>query len=814
MKTFLQDMRYAFRMFLKAPGFTGIAILTLAIGIGANTAIFAVVNAVLLKPLPYPEPEQVLILSENSPQFSAGSVAYPNFEDWKAQNQTFSQMAAFRTEGYTLSGTGAAEHLRGREVSAGMFSLLGVQPILGREFQAEEDKPGAPHVAVLSYGLWKNHFASDPTILGKPIRLSDQDYTVVGVLPERFWFYTPAEVFVPIGNETRMWRNSREMRSGVFVVGRMKPGARVEQARADMKQIGAQLAAAYPKGNAGHGVTVTPMLEDVVGDVRKSLYLLLGAVGLVLLIACVNVANLLLVRANSRRKEIAIRSAMGSSRWRVIRQLLTESVTLSLMGGIAGYVLANWGTAALAAAVPGSLPRSAQGIHADESVLLFTFGISMLTGILFGLAPGLRAADVNLIEVLKQGVRGTTGRRHRLQDALVVAEIGLALVLLVGAGLTLRSILELHQVQPGFDASHAMTFEVSISAGSYPTPVKVRAYVDETLRQVEAVPGVRAASLTTDVPIRDDSEIPFYVAGRAKPTDEEMPWSMLYIVTKGYAEAMGLQVVKGRFLTEKDGVTAQNVVVIDTELASKMFPDGDAIGRSVVFPFPGIDQPREIVGVVNHVRHWGLAQDSTAKIRSQIYTPFAQIPDAFLGELSTGSLSFVARTEGEPMAMTGAIRAAIQKVDKDQPVYGFTSLQQVVSDSLATLRFSTLLFGAFAGIAVLLAAVGIYGVMAYIVSQRTNEIGIRLAMGASRGEVMRMILRYGTVLSLLGAAVGLGVSVAFTRLLGSLLYGVKPIDPVTFGAVTAILVGVAIAACCIPARRATSVDPQTALRYE
>ena len=810
---FWQDLRYAVRMLVKSPVFTGIAVLTLALGIGGNTAIFSVVNSVLLKPLPYQNPERLVILSEKSPQFPEMSVSYPNFEDWKAQAKSFEQVSVARSEAMDLTAAGASQHLQAKQISPGFLALLGVHPALGREFLPEEDKQGAAPVVMIGYTVWQGTFGGDPQIIGKSIKLSDMNYTVVGVLPEHFWFYTPVDLLTPVGNTTAMWRTNREMRSGTYVVARLKPDVTVGEARAELSGIAERLAKEYPKANAEHGANVKVMLQDVVGDVGQSLYLMLGAVGFVLLIACVNVANLLLVRAASRQKEIAVRAAMGASRGRMVMQLLTESVCLSVTGGVIGTLLAYWGTDALVKAVPGSLPRT-EVISTDWRVLLFTFGVSLLTGVLFGLVPAWRAAKTDVQSTLKDQTRGTTGSHHRLQGVLVVAELGLALVLLACAGLTIRSVALLRHVDPGFRAENAVTFNISLSSVSYNTPSKIRGYFHEVLRRLEALPGVQAAAVNTDMPLRDDSELFFYVADRPKPTQEKMTWAMFYTVSAGYKDAMGLQLVKGRFISEQDNEKSAPVVVIDEAMASGLFPNEEALGKSVIIPFPGFDQPREIVGVVSHVKHVGLVQDATTSIRYGLYMPFDQIPDAFYGTLSGGSLSLVVRTASPQASIEGSILQTVRDLDRDQPVFGLVPLGQLIEASVASQRFATLLLGMFAGIALILGSVGIYGVMSYLVTERTHEMGIRIALGATRTDVMRLVLRYGLTLAAAGLALGLVGSVALTRLLATLLYGISPTDPVTLGAMGALLVGVALMACYLPARKATRVDPMVALRWE
>jgi predicted permease len=812
-KNLIQDLRYSLRMLAKSPMFTAIAALTLALGIGGNTAIFSVVNAILLRPLPYQNPEQLVILSEKTAQFNEMSVAYQNYEDWRGQNHSFAEMAAFRSESFNLSGNGSAEHVRARQASAGLLTMLGVHPLLGRDFLPDEDRPGAAPVAMLGYGLWQTKFGGDPQIVGKSIKLTDQMFTVVGVLPEHFWFYSKPDVVVPIGNSADLWRTNREMRSGTYVIARLRPGVSVAAARADMAPIALRLAEAYPKANAAHAINVKPMMDDVVGDVRGSLYLLLGAVGFVLLIACVNVANLLLVRAASRQKEIAVRVAMGASRWRMTRQLLTESICLATTGGALGLLLAYWGTDALVKAVPGSLPR-AEVVSLDWRVLAFTFGVSFVTGVLFGLAPAWRAAKTDVQTTLKDQTRGTTSGHHRLQGALVVAELGLALVLLVCAGLTIRSMGLLRQVDPGFRAKDALTFNVSMSTINYGTPSKVRAYYHEVLRRIQALPGVKAASVSSDMPMRDDSETYFFVVGRPKPTVEHMPWAMFYLVSPGYKDAMGLQLLEGRFFTERDNETGPMAVVIDDAMARGLFPGEDPVGKSVVIPFSNFDQPRQIVGVVNHIKHAGLAQDATATIKYQFYMPFDQIPDSLYAEVAHATLSLIVRTDAHARAIGTGVLETVRELDKDQPVFGLEPMGQLIEESVAAQRFATMLLEVFAGIALLLASVGIYGVMSYMVTERTREMGIRMALGATTNNVMGLVLKYGMRLAIAGLGLGLVAAFGLTRLLSSLLFQVSPTDPATFTVVGLLLVGVAMLACYIPARRATRVDPMVALRYE
>ncbi len=811
--TLRQDVRYAVRTLAKSPGFAAVAILTLALGIGANTAIFSVVNAVMLRPLPYPDASRVMTLSETSPQFEEMSVSYLNFIDWQNRNRSFSELAAFRRESFNLAGVSSPERLPGRQVSPGFFAILGTTPILGRDFLPEDGRPGAPPVVILSYRFWQRRFAGDPSIVGRVLVLNDVPHTVIGVIPQRFWFYNPGDVFVTFANGSQLFTQIRENRSGTYVVGRLKPGVSLEQARSDMNHIARVLAAEFPKANANSGISVKAILEDVVGGVRANLLLLLGAVGFVLLIACVNVANLLLARSTARTKEIAIRAALGGSRWRMIRQLLTESTLLAVCGGALGTLFARWGTSFLIASVPGSLPRT-EDVSPDIRVLFFTLGASLLTGILFGIVPAIRASRADLHDTLKEGIRGSTSGRHHLQDALVVAELALTLVLLVGAGLTARSILSLHRVNPGFDPRNALVFNTALSAQRYGEAPKVRSFYRELLARLQRTPGVKAASLALNVPMRDDSELYFYVEGRPQPKPEDMLWSMHYIVSSGYADAMGLRLLRGRYLSDRDSEDSQPVIVIDEAMARGVFPSEDPIGKRIIVPFPGLDQPREIVGVVNHVKHWGLAQDAQSRIQYQFYMPFFQVPDALFKQVGTFDMTLVVRTAGDPRAFVGTAQATVHALDPDLPVYGSQTMGEIIETSLAAQRFATLLLGLFAAFGLVLAAVGIYGVMAYSVGQRTQEMGIRMALGATRRDILRLVLGRGSLLTGAGTLIGLLACLGLTRFLASLLFGVTATDPVTFLAVAFVLGAVALFACYVPARRATRVDPMTALRYE
>jgi putative ABC transport system permease protein len=813
MRNFLQDVRYATRWFRKSPAFTAVAVLTLALGIGANTAIFTVVNAVLLRPLPYKNPERVVVITEKSQLFDTMSVSFPNFMDWKAQSKSFSQLAAVHPQDFNMKDVSGAKRVRGRNVSAEFFLALGVRPQMGRDFNAQDDHPGAAPVAIISHEFWARQFATDPGIVGRNIILTDRNYTIVGVLPPAFWFDGQYDVFTPARLSTELWATNRTLRSGTRVVARLREGVTHQQADGEMKAIAARLAQQYPDANTNISVNVFMALDYFVGSVKSKLVLLLGAVGFVLLIACVNVANLLLARATSRSREMAIREAMGATRGRLVKQLLTESVILSLAGGLAGVAIAPWCASVLVAAAPESLPRT-EVLNLDGRVFLFTLGLSLFTGILFGLIPAFKSSFSELHDGLKEGIRGSTGKRHFLSDALVVVELGLALVLLACAGLTLRSIALLNRVDPGFNSKNALTFYVALSREQYATPDKIRKYFRDVMDKLETVPGVQAASVATNVPLRDDSEIFFYVGGRAVPERKDLPWASFYVVSPDYQAAMGLHLLSGRFFVRQDSDKGTSVVVVDDALARNLFPNQNPVGQHIIIPFAGLDQPREIVGVVNHVKHFGLAGDAESKIQSQFYMPFAQVPDALMGEVAGSDMSIIVRTTGEPAALASSVQAAVRSLDKDLPVYSFQTLSELVQTSMATQKFATILLGGFALLALVLASIGIYGVMSYSVGLRTQELGIRLALGATRSEVLRLILNHGTRLALIGTGIGLATALMLTRLLSSLLFGIRATDPLTFGLVSLLLVGIALLASYIPARRATRVDPIVALRYE
>jgi predicted permease len=817
METLLQDVRFGIRMIAKSPGFAAIAILTLALGIGANTVLFSVVNGVLLNPLPYDQPDRLVAIYAKTKEFSHSSISYPNYLDWVHDQRSFSSMASFRGDDYNLTGMGEPERMKTEMVSAEFFSLLGVKPVAGRLFRPQEDRVGAQPVAIIAGGLWKRKFGSSPDAIGKTMTLNGVGYTVVGVIPADFSyqsgdFRSNCEVFLPIGQWNDTTFRDRRTGMGMDAVGRLKPGVTLEQAKADMDGIAQRLAETYPNADKGSGIALLPLKQDVIGDIRPFLLVLLAAVGFVLLIACVNVANLLLARSNGRTREFAIRVALGAGQVRVIRQLLTESLVLACTGGLLGLLLAAWGTQAALKLVPDALPR-AQSVHIDSRVLLFTLAASLVAGIFFGLAPALRTARANIHETLKEGGRGGSGARHRLQGFFVVFEMAMALVLLVGAGLMIRSLGKLWSVNPGFDPHNVESFGFSYPTTLGATPEAIRASMRQIQDAVGAVPGVEAASLAVgSMPMSDDSELPFWIEGQPKPANEsEMKGSLFYAVEPDYLKAMGTPLERGRFFTAADDEHSPFVIVIDEDFARLYFAGQDPIGQHVNLAL--FNKPAEIVGVAGHVKQFGLDENSSAPVQAQFYFPVSQIPDQFMPLLARGQ-QFVVRTQGSPETEMAPIRQAVAKINSEIVIFDTQTMEDVVSRSLAARRFSMILLGSFAALALILSCVGIYGVISYLAGQRTHEIGIRMAIGAQRRDVLRLILGQGAKMALIGVAVGMAGSLALTHLMAQLLFGVSAYDPLTLAGVACLLVLVALAACYIPARRAMRTDPNVALRYE
>jgi len=833
MGNLLQDLKYGVRMLAKAPGFTAVAILTLALGIGANTAIFSVVNAVLLRPLSYKDSATLFNVwgkfeKEGLPQ---NWISEPEYWDLIDRNEPFSQIAA-----YALGGSANLTSADARPVqvssagaTASLLPMLGVTPALGRIFTAAEDQPGHSHFALLSYSLWRSQFGADPNVVTKSIQLDGETYSVVGVLPKRFSLGGKQDLWTPLGlNRAKPRdRGSHYMR----VVARLKPGVDSAQASVALTRLADYLRSAYP-GNYGHGADkefgmyMVPVKEQLVSKLRPALLVLLGAVAFVLLIACANVANLLLAHASSREKELAIRAALGAGRARLIRQLLTESLILALAGGLLGLALAYWGVGALRALAPANTPRMDE-VHLDPLVLAFTFGVSLLTGLFFGLAPAWHIARTDLRETLNEAGRGTsaTGGSRRLRAVLVVSELALAVLLLVGAGLLIRSFSRLLEVSPGFQTQHLLTLELSLPEKTYPDGPPVQKFFTQLMARVKTLPGIQSAGAVSQMPLSDN-----YTSGSVFFEDTSIPdvprlpelGNLPFmeidqrVATPGYFAAMQIPLVRGRLLNDADNASAPLVAVVDLNFAHRFWPHGDAIGQHVAIDTTPTGKPdvqskdprwRTIVGVVGHVKHYALDVEG----REQIYFPHQQ---PLYGAFVPRDMTLAVRTSLDPASVTNAIREQVAALDKDLPLYNIATMDQLVSTSVAQPRLNLSLLVAFAALALILAAVGVYGVMAYAVTQRTHEIGIRMALGALPADVLRQVLVEGGRLAAFGVALGLLAALALTRLMSTLLFGVKPTDPVTFAVVAATLVCVALAACYVPARRATCVDPIIALRYE
>ena len=812
-ESLVADLRYALRMLRKTPGFAAIAILTLALGIGANTAIFSVVQGILLAPLPYGEPDRLVLMWQyNQTLKHAISVSYPDFLDWQRNAGSFQQMAAFGSQDRDLTGPGQPEHLTGEQISSGLLNTLGVKPILGREFSPEEDMRGGAAVVIISQRLWRERFASTPEALGKSLTLDGVDYTIIGVLPSDFRLIgDDADVYTPLGQGDPLIYGDRTIHP-ILCIARLKTGVTVAQSDAEIGAVQVHLNQLYPSADAGLGANVTPLKQELVRDVSGTLLMLLGAVGIVLLIACANVANLLLARSAARTREFAIRSALGASRARIVRQLVTESLLLSLAGGTLGLLVAKWGVSPVLAAVPGSLPRS-ENIGVNVSVLLFALGVSVAVGILFGLAPALKSSKADAQTSLKAGGRSSTSAHHRAQGTLVIVQMALTLVLLVGAGLLFRTIRQLWEVNPGFDARQIITFNVGLSPSASKTGSSMRVAYQQLIERIRNIPGVQAADLTVLVPFTEHQNIgPFWVGSHAPASIAEAPRALFYWTGPDYLRTMQIPLIRGRYFSAADTTSSEPVIVIDIALARAYFQDKDPVGQAMMIPHWG---PVRVIGVVGHVKHWSL-DEHDAYTENQIYASLYQLPENW-ASLFYRMLTVVVRTPLDTATVMPAIKAAVYGASDDQTVYGVQAMQQTLSKSLSSQRFPMILLGTFAGLASLLASVGIYGVISYSVAQRVPEIGIRMALGAGKKEILRMIIGHGLRLIIVGLAIGAVAASALARLLSSfshLLYGVGASDPVTFIGVSLLLTCVAVLACYIPARRAMRVDPMTALRYE
>jgi predicted permease len=810
----IQDVRFAVRMLFRSPAFAVIAVVTLALGIGANTALFSVVNGVLLNPLPYAQPGQLVAVNEQNAGQAQAPISYLNFLDWQSQNHTFSSMAMYRHEDYNFTGGhGPAQRVNGFMISAQFFTTLGVHPAMGRDFHLDDDRLGAAPIAILSDGFWHREFGGSAAILGHVITLNGADYTVVGILPPDFLFYgVDRDVYVPLGQWNDPSFRDRRVDESAHAIGRLKPGVTLAQARADMDGIAHTLAVLYPEADKNVGISLVSMKEDIVGNVQPILLVLLAAVGFLLLIACANVAGLLLARSTARSGEFAIRSALGASRGRLIRQMLTESVLLAASGGVLGLGLAFMGTKAIVRALPAELPRSGD-VAMDGRVLLFSVGVSLFAGILFGLAPALRSTRGDVQDSLRQAGRGSAAGRHRLQGMFVAAEVALALVLLIGAGLMLRTFAALWRVNPGYNPEHAVTFSVSLPANAKTTPAETRARLRQFDAAMRAIPGVEAVSVTLGSrPMIHESALPFWIEGEPKPdTENEMHPAMFYLVESGFQRAMGMTLLRGRFISDHDDENAPVAIDVDDVLARQYFPGKDPIGQHV--HLSQFDVEAEIVGVVGHVKQWGPGTDPKSAIEAQFYYPMMQLPPKLM-PLAATVTAVVLRTHDDPSAIMPLVRRAVAEIDPNEIVYAVETMEGVIERSFAARRLSMILLASFAGLALLLSCIGIYGVISYLVGERTREIGVRMALGAQRWDVLRLVLGQGVRMALLGVVVGLTLAAGLTRLMAAQLYGVSPRDPVTFAAVAVLLVLVALLACYVPARRAASVDPTEALRAQ
>ena len=804
-----QDLRYGLRMLWKSPAFTSIAVLALALGIGANSAIFSVVNTVLLRPLPYKNPDQLMMVWEDATQqgFPFNTPSPANFLDWRQQNTVFESMAAMAQRSFNLTGAGEPERFDGRRVSANLFALLGVQPVVGRSFLPEEDQPGS-RVVILSEGVWKRRFGGDPAILGRPISLDGESYSVVGVMPASVDMPTiegwQDQLWVPIAFDSE----EAAMRGNHYleVIARLKSGVTQEQAQAEMTTIARRLEQQYPESNTNVGIRLKALHDQKVGNIKPALLVLLAAVGFVLLIACANVANLLLARAAARQKEIALRLAVGASRSRLMRQFLTESVLLALIGGAFGLMLSVVGLGILKTFMPASIAQ-AQEIGIDPKVLLFTGLVSLVTGLIFGLAPATQASHFNLNDTLKEGGRdsGASRKGNRIRNVLVISEVAVSFILLIGAGLLISSFLNLLKLDPGYRAENLLTAKIMLPENKYPDTAKRVAFFQELLRRVQALPGVESAAAGSNLPLTYHGDsMPIGVEGIPDPPPGQTPDVIYRTVSPGYFNTMGIRIVQGRDFTPQDRLESVRVAVISEKTARHYWPGESPIGKRLKPGSTTAQGPwREVVGVVEDVRQ----NDFAAEPKMQMYFSYEQV-------VTLTPNALVVRTKVDPLSLATAVRDAVLAIDKDQPVSNIRSMEEIVSTAVARQRFSTMLLGIFAVLALVLAAVGIYGVMSYTVAQRTREIGIRIALGAQRGDVLKMTVMQGMKLVVLGVAIGLVAAVVLTRVMASLLFGISATDPLTFISISAVLLAVAVVASYIPALRATRVDPMVALRSQ
>ena len=809
-----QDLRYALRQLRKSPGFTAVAVCTLALGIGANTAIFSILEGVVLAPLPYFQPDRLVMVWENNPHFPRVWNSYPNFLDWQGSAQSFQQMAAFREQGIDLTFPGAASHLKASQISSGFFSTLGTRLALGREFTLQENQPGGAPAVVLSNHVWRERFGGSPGALGKTVTLDGVNYSIVGVAPRGFRLMEDADVYTPLGQLAPLTLNDRAGHDGIFTAARLEPGVSISQSQSEMNTIQSRLDREYPNDNRDLGIYVEPLKQAVVGDAGQTLALLIAAVGLVLLIACANIANLLLARSAARSREFAIRSAIGANRIRLARQLLTESVILSLTGAGLGIWIALYGTRFVLAVMPGVLPRT-ENVAVNAPVLIYTLLLSVVVGILFGLAPVLKSWSTDLQISLKEGGRGLTGGHRRTQSSFVVLQVASTLVLLALAGLLLRTILHLENVRPGFDTRNVIAFKVGISHTLTKTAASTRIAYQQLIERIRRIPGVEAADLTTALPLTGQGGyLPFWLDSQKPESLQAAPRMGWFLTGPDYLRTVGMQLLQGRFFTDEDTTKSPCVAVIDSNFARRFFADGKPIGHTITAGFASFG-PCAIVGVVNHIKYAGL-EDNGAANQYQAYYSLYQDPDEWV-PLNYADARIVVRTPLDAAIVIPAIQRAVQQAATDQPIYEVETMQQIISDSMSGQRFPMILLAAFAGLALLLTAVGIYGTISYSVAQRVQEIGIRMALGADKGNVLLMFVSQELKLAVSGIAIGIVAALILTRTLSSfshLLYEVGIADPLTFSTVSIVLIVVAAVAGYIPARRGAKVDPMVALRDE
>ena len=807
-ETVAQDLRYGWRTLLKSPGFAAAALFTLALGIGANTAIFSVVYGLLLQPLPFRDAARLVLLHETTPKVGDVSVSYPNFQDWRAQSHTFSEMAAVSNVGFNMAGASQPENIGGLAVSPNFLSMAGIRPVIGRGFTPDEEKAGTAPVLLLSYALWQSHFGGNRGVIGQTIRLDSRTVTIVGVLPRDFRWIETCDVMEPIGvwatnNSTVAERGDR---GDLTVVGRLAPGARMEQARAEMDGIAARLARAYPEANDQCGVKLQSLRESFSGDARPSMLVLLGAAIFVLLVACANVANLFLMRGAVRAKEMALRIAIGASGGRIVRQILTESFLVAVLGGLAGVGLALAGIPAMARLIPADTLAGAS-VGMNGAVLLFSAGLVVLSVLAFGLAPALHSARGNVHADLKEGGKTTSGGgRNRWRGLLATSEIALALILLVGAGLMMKSLYRLLAVDSGFRPERVLKMEMSLRTAQYDKDPAVIGFWQQVLERVRALPGVESAAVGTAIPLTDDhSRTDITVEGMALPKPSDYPHPDTHTVSPGYEKTLGIRVLRGRGFTDADRENAPRVALVSAIVAQRLFPGADPVGKR--FTLGRLEANRApkwltIVGVLADTKMYGLANPA----RLEVYVPFRQ--------MAASEMVLLVKSGMEPAALVSAIRAVVVSIDKEQPIFGIATMQEVVNASVSTRRITLILLGLFSGLALVLASIGIYGVISYSVAQRAREIGIRMALGAQRGDVLRLVLAQGGKISLAGIAIGSAASAGLTWLMAKLLYSVSAVDPATFIAVAFVLAVIAMVASYIPARRAMRVDPLVALRNE